>query len=180
MNSDCVDVMIDLETLGTKPGCVILSIGATTFGAPLGESRATFYSTAQFRTQHNLIAEESTLDWWDKQDPITKKEAFSGTKHLSMVLDEFALYLGQLGKPPRVWGNAASFDISILEAAYIAYKLDVPWKYYNVMCFRTLKNLFPQIPVPPERADAHHALADAIYQAAHAEAILEKLRCQSD
>ena len=178
MNSDCVDVMIDLETLGKTPGCTILSIGATTFGTP-DQDREKFYEKISTAKSYGLTVSSETVAWWHQQDPVARKEAFSGTKYLPDVLYEFSDYLGKLGKPPRVWGNSAAFDISILGAAYEICCIPVPWKYYDVMCYRTLKNLI-SVPAPVQNTQLHNALADAIYQAAHAEVILEKLKCQSD
>jgi hypothetical protein len=74
-----------------------------------------------------------------------------------------------------VWGNAASFDLKILEKAYKLMQIEVPWKYYNEMCYRTLKNLYPEIKIMcnPHK---HEALQDAIYQAEHAVRILNTLK----
>lgn len=36
-----MDIMLDLETLGTKPGSVVLSVGACTFGH--GVARRTYH-----------------------------------------------------------------------------------------------------------------------------------------
>lgn len=167
------DVMIDLETLGLKPGCKILSIGAVSFSSVQSMSRSVplqFYARASKDTQPELQADRGTIAWWDKQSEAAKQEAFAGTAPLSQVLVEFAASLGILGNV-RVWGNAASFDISILEAAFEVYNIPIPWSYKNVMCFRTLKNLYKSVPEPALIGTKHSAIADATHQARWAEDI---------
>lgn len=171
-----INVMLDLETLGKRAGCAILSIGATTFrtSEPLKE----FYEkicidsckTAQ------LGADQDTLRWWSLQSVEAQEEAFSGTKELKSVLHEFIDYLSSLGPKDQIyiWANGAAFDLPILEAAYVACGIAVPWDFRNVRCYRTLKALFPYVVPPQDNTLKHSAIADAIYQAAHATELLKE------
>lgn len=170
------NVMIDLETLGTKPGCFILSIGACTFGDGPAIERAKFYTTIGLQSQANagLEIDTDTLSWWVKQDTAVMREAFSGTEDIKAALISFSLWLHSLNVTPVVWGNAASFDLKILEAAYDACGLEVPWSHRNEMCFRTLKKVFDEIDEPTFFGDKHNALADAIHQAVWAERMLHR------
>ena len=164
-------VMIDIETLGTKPGCAILAIAAIPFGA-IAEGEPFYEKIDPLNcSKLGLAADQSTLDWWDKQDKRARAEAFSGVRHLPDVLEEFSQYIKQYNSV-RVWGNGASFDVPILEAAFTRCGIPVPWKYYNSFCYRTLKNLYPQVPYY-KPLQAHHALEDAKAQAAHAERIFK-------
>lgn len=174
---DAVNVMIDLETMGTSAGCAILSIGAQTFRSP---SRSRFYYEKIDPTSSRLYLREDidTLRWWNRQDTRMKAEAFSGTAELPAVLDDFAAWLKDLSKDPQkvfVWGNGADFDPLILAAAYERLDRPVPWKPYHALCYRTLKELLPQVKAPPRASAAHHALEDAIYQAEHATLLLQVL-----
>lgn len=169
-------VMIDLETLGTVPGCAILSIGAIEFQCAhkyAAGQAPSFYETTY--PSGKLFVESKTQEWWDKQDKSIRDEAFSGTKPTKEVLLEFSNYLASLDGEPVVWGNAASFDIKILEAAYKICDIQVPWKYYNELCYRTLKNLFHCVSIEERKTPTHNALHDAMYQAQHADAILNFL-----
>ena len=158
-----IDIMIDIECLGLAPGCKILEIGACTF-----DGKYTFSQLIERKAQ--LLSEDKgTLDWWNKQEGWNRVS--SGTLPIASVLALFTSWLKKIeletGKKIRVWGNAASFDISILEHAYKAYFFyDIPWKYWNVMCFRTLKNLYgKEVPEPKFNGNKHEALADAAHQA---------------
>lgn len=166
-SADAKDIMIDLETGGTKPGDAILSIGACTFREKDGGARYCFHAFAKADDRFRI--QPSTLTWWEEKHPEAKKEAFSGRNSIDDVLFSFADYISQF-KEVRVWGNSASFDLKILERAYEICNIPIPWTRRQEMCYRTLKNLFPQVPYYPP-AKAHNAFEDALAQAAHADAI---------
>ncbi len=166
-----VDVMIDIETLGTRPGCCILSIAAVPFSltAPL----ESFYERISIDSciAAGLTVDDNTVAWWKKQDPVAMEEAFSGTAPIAEVLQRLNDYLATLGTV-RVWGNGASFDVPLLEAALSACSMKPKWSYTNSLCYRTLKNLFPFLRQPAPTMK-HNALADAKAQAVHAEKLLK-------
>lgn len=174
---DAVNVMLDLETLGTSPGCGILTIGAQTFRTP-GRSRFYYEKIDPASSRLYLRENIETLRWWNNQDRRMKEEAFSGTAELPAVLDDFAAWLKDLSKDPQkvfIWGNGADFDPPILAAAYERLDRPIPWKPYHALCYRTLKELLPQVKAPPRASNSHHALEDAIYQAEHATLLLQVL-----
>jgi len=164
--------MLDIETLGTKPGCVVLSIGACIFDR-LGTA-GTFYKTLPIQEQldKGLKIEEGTLLWWLKQDKDTRDEAFKGTRFgVADVLREFNTFCLDVD---TVWGNGSNFDQPILKAVYDKAESRWPFKFYKELCFRTLKHSVPQIEM--ERNDkAHNALADAFWQAKYAVYCLQYL-----
>ena len=165
-----MNLMIDIETLGAKPGCAILSIAAVPFKSPCDVE--CFYEriSPESNTAVGLISEQATLDWWDKQSVEARAEAFSGDTPIEVVLFNLSTYISQF-KDVQVWGNGASFDVPIIEYAMRKCMIDIPWRYSNEMCYRTLKNLFTNIPAEKPLV-AHNALYDAKAQAAHATKIL--------
>lgn len=178
-----INYMVDLETLGITPGSIILSVGVAPFNTYMHRIKEfpSFYQTVSIESckQEGFLPEDkSTLEWWNKQKPEVKEEAFSGTLPIRTVLLNLTEYLAH--NNPNIeanimWGNAASFDLKLLEAAYYICQLQVPWKFYNERCFRTLKNLFPYVKPVDSVGPKHNALADASNQAKHAEAILSYL-----
>jgi|688.fasta_scaffold1307380_1 hypothetical protein len=171
-----INLMCDLETLGKKPGCGILSIALVPFQvgglpAPLENFyvRIKPYSNAIL----GLHTDTSTMEWWNTKSEEARVEAFGGEVPISAALSQLAEYLAGFPAGTLIWGLGASFDIPILEAAYDAYGHSYPWNYTQSMCFRTLKVLYPQVPAPAANTLKHSALADATYQAAHAQRILE-------
>jgi 3' exoribonuclease, RNase T-like len=158
-------VMLDLETLGHKPGAVLVAIGAVRFGGGrLGES---FYERvdAQSAVDAGLQLDVSTVLWWLKQNAEARAELDLPGGKLSEVLLQFDAFLRAI-KPQGLWGNGADFDNVLLAAAYDACRLPVPWKYHMNRCYRTLKNLRPDVKLTRSGV-AHHALADARAQADH-------------
>lgn len=184
-------VMIDIETLGKNPGCVILSIGAVQFGT--GRKGEWFYEKISIDdcTRNGLTIDESTLRWWGDQSAEARREAFSGKQLLNSALFNLSAWIGD---GAQVWGNGAAFDMGILRAAYIRFGVNDPWKYSGERCFRTLRDLcplgmcmdLPDEPLPlvdapswykPDGVVLHNALYDAALQSQKAVHMLTGMGC---
>jgi len=156
--------MLDLETLGTRPGDTILSLGACLF-KPDGEITSTLYMTINQRSskEAGLRAQKSTIEWWQKQSAEAQAAAFKGELSLESALKQFKMWL-----PPEttlVYGNGANFDNALLAAAYRVLKMDPPWPYWNDRCYRTISSMFMKTKI--ERTGTYHnALDDAKTQVA--------------
>lgn len=171
-----VRVMCDLETVGRFAGCGILSIGACTFNHT-GE-RQKFYVriSPESNLDYGLHTHADTLEWWSKQPMEVYQEAFGGKTPLKDALSQYYDWIKLQGRDGAIvehWGNGSDFDNAILTYAYESCGISVPWDFWNSRCYRTLKNLFPEIKAPPREGKHHVALDDAIYQAVHAEALLD-------
>ncbi len=183
--------MMDLETLGLKPGCVVLAIGAVMFDEVTGKLGETFYVTINQQSclDAGLTIDPETMAWWKKQSPDARRlldeTSGSGGTPLTSALAMFTewcvttqykdwLYVDDLTTPKNkmmskleMWGNGADFDNPILDAAYRAVGGVVPWGPFNGRCYRTLKSLFRTVTM--KRVGTHHnALDDAKSQARHA------------
>jgi hypothetical protein len=170
-------VMIDIETLGTDPDAIVLSIGAVTFntldtpGAFFGE----FYEILEIDSQKTLgrTVSKDTLNWWKNQSAdarmvLTTTER-SNTKDALTRLHSF---IGGL----KVWGNGSDFDNVIMKSLFTDYGIPCPWEFWNNRCFRTFKNEFKGLVVaPPFRETKHNALYDAEHQARHLQMIFREL-----
>lgn len=176
MNTEPVQyshVMIDLETMGSRPGCPVVAIGGVFFNQQHGLGPE-FYRKVDLEScvRVGLKLDTSTVLWWMGQSDQARKEITSEPRTpLSGALCELTEWLALtttsiLDQPLRVWGNGANFDNPILVAAYEACQLNVPWKFWNDRCYRTIKSLRPDIKIP--RTGTHHnALHDAKSQAQH-------------
>jgi len=156
-------VMIDLETMGLRPNAAIVSIGAVIFDPRYGKKADGFYTELAWRQQCRNI-DSGTKEWWGKQNPKAKK-ALSGTAELGEQLEELAFWLPN---DCKVWGNGPTFDISILEDAYIQHDIEIPWKFWNVRDCRTIKDLYESARGGFDKKSGgtlHNALDDAQYQA---------------
>jgi hypothetical protein len=166
--------MLDLETLGTRPGCVILSAGMVAFTWDAIQANP-FY--AEIFTPSclgaGLVIDPMTAKWWASQterEILDRTGSASQSLSLGLVLSLIRRWFEELGPAEgiRVWGNGADFDLPILAYAFaVCGYEEPPWGPYAVRCYRTLKTLRPDIAIV--RTGTHHnALNDARAQANHA------------
>jgi hypothetical protein len=167
------NVMVDLETLGKRAGCAILSIGAVRFDAEGVDMEDGLYLIVRRKdcVDAGLHEDPSTVEWWEKQSDTARKVIHLSERDdatpLRTALTEFGAFVGSA----KVYGNGSDFDNAILYAAYAALGMDVPWKFWDSRCYRTLKGLFPDVKMV--RGGTHHnAFDDAVSQARHASEIM--------
>ena len=136
------DLMIDIETLGTAPGSVILSIGAIEFDANTGDYGREFYVSIdpQSCIDVGMTMDFSTIKWWMDQSEKARSEAFSGIVNVSVALDLLSDFVKSVGAD-RVWAKPPSFDHILTEAAYRICKKEIPWHYKTPRDLRTLLDL---------------------------------------
>lgn len=168
------DIMVDLETLGKRAGCSILSIGAVAFDrsgrSGLGPEMYAVVNRMSC-AEHGLFEDSDTVAWWERQSAEAKTvlgHAEEGGLILVEALGQFTEFLRMFDlKKVRVWGNGSDFDNAILTACYAAVDQDIPWEFWNNRCYRTLKSLRPDIKLQ-RQGTYHNALDDAKSQALHA------------
>lgn len=171
------DVMVDLETTGQGPGCAILSIGAVAMNFRRGtlSHKYEFYKQVKLSSclKYGLATDPETMLWWSKQTAEASEVLSTSETHgltLPAALKAFRTYLLKLDPTLgniKIWGNGADFDNAILQHTYKLCGYDVPWKFWNGRCYRTLKSLAPSVKFA--RIGTHHnALGDARTQAVHA------------
>lgn len=165
-------IMIDLETMDTRPSAAITAIGGAVFDLERGVYE-TFYERVELSTNFDRTMSPDTIKWWLKQSDAARAEmADDHALPLIDVLTRLKDFFQKHGVT-HVWGNGASFDNIILSESYLAaFWPEAPWKFYNDRCYRTMKALFPAVPrVKP--IIPHHAMHDAVAQAQHLVNILK-------
>lgn len=172
--------MVDLETLGSVPGCAIVAIGAV---ACTYEGHVTdeFYLVVSREScaAWGLHEDPDTLAWWDRQSPEARSVlAMSSDPEVTLgvrdALDELNRFVKRQPGRPLVYGNGSDFDNAIIAAAARATKLKLAWPFWQNACYRTEKRKAPWIHL--ERTGTHHnALDDARSQAEH---LVRLLRAQ--
>lgn len=160
------NVMLDLETMSTKPNASIISIGAVAFDMDKDEFEQ-FYVGINLESceQAGLHISAGTVKWWCEQSEAARCAVYSpDLESLTSGLKSFSDWLSKFDEPV-IWGNGSDFDNVVLGNAYEAVGFETPWSYKQNRCFRTLKSCFK---VELERLGIHHnALADAIHQMRH-------------
>lgn len=175
------DVMLDLETLGTSPGCIVLSIGAVFFDPYRDKFGESFYTEINKLSSltYELKVDPKTEAWWQEQSAearviLTLVEQDEAPTLPTALVDFHNFLGGEKAKEVRVWGNGAAFDNEVLKAAFRAAAMEVPWSFRNDRCYRTLKGLVPELDAV-RIGTFHNAVDDALTQASHACEIFKRL-----
>lgn len=173
--------MIDLETMSLRANAAIISIGAVKFDPDTGKLGETFYQAVDIasyeRSSSKYDIQGRTLQWWMSQSDAARAVFEDPAKeHIITSLIKLSAFFGGA---IYVWSNGANFDVPILENAYDVEYMFAPWKFYNVRCHRTFKNLVPRdvIELPDlDKGVEHNALDDAIKQAHEVIAVTQYLK----
>ena len=159
------DLMIDCETLGTKPGAMILSIGAVRFDRFTGEMDREFYRLLEIGGPYDGEIDGSTVQWWMQQGEQARADVFGKklTRHrLTDALTELTRFCGGA----RTYWQRGDRDALWLQSAYERVGLhDTPWKFWELRDQRTISVELGHLISKPERGTVHNALEDAKAQA---------------
>lgn len=169
-------VMVDLETMGTGNEAAIVSIGAVKFDPMGGGIDDALYVGVSLASSvaFGLKIDPDTVLWWLDKERDTARKALLASDFVDLptALEGLAMWIGDKSVP--VWGNGATFDNVILRNAYQKVGLSCPWSYRDDRCYRTFKNLAPDIECPTFGL-LHQALDDATAQAQHMQLIVKAL-----
>lgn len=174
-NKNTVNIMLDIETLGTTPGCKVLSIGLAHFTESGVVTSDEFYPKITAQVGHE---DSGTLEWWGRQSEDAKTvfvenliKGLSVNECADKMRDFIDNAVQHQGIAPYeslkvlVWGNGASFDNVILAQLFRDHDCKVPWNTFGDRCYRTVFNLLPKADVPVRAGTHHRAVDDACYQA---------------
>ncbi len=175
-------IMLDLETMGTRPNAAIVALGACEFDLSYDDPiRDTFYIQVGLDSsvQAGLKIDTSTILWWMQQSDAARKQTFGRCEGwpIGDAVHRFSKFVEARGKDAAIWGNGATFDNVIIRSAFDAVKLTPPWSFRNDKCYRTVVNLLPEDKRPAfvPYGTAHNALDDAIAQALHLQKVYKAL-----
>ena len=174
------DIMLDLETWGTRPGCAIRSIGAVVFDPNSDGTGAEFYVNVSDDScaAAGLIKDNNTVEWWARQSAEARAVLEVDQQPLKDALWSFAVWWQTMGGE-RIWSHGANFDQPILEAAFVACGFaGAPWSFWLSRCTRTLFDI-AQLDTRASgirRSGKHHkATDDAKFQALCVQAAIKRL-----
>lgn len=177
------NIMVDIETLGTKSNSVILSIGAVQFDITTSKTSKTFYQVLDLNEtlkNSEFKIDASTLIWWINQNKKAKEvfenknriHPLDGINNLKNWISEINTY-----DDIKIWGNSNRFDLGLLENYFTYYGFETPWSYKNERDIRTLVALAPEIKNNHKWiGTSHNALDDCYNQIAYCSKIWKKLK----
>lgn len=159
------DIMIDIETLGKRPGCVILSIAAVAFDRESFDMKNIYYGKIDTASSlaRGYTVDLETAKWWFSQED--RSILCDGKRNIRDTLVELSSSIFDECPDPFVWANGADFDISILYYAFDQEEIQIPWRFNAVRDLRTAKDVlkYSGANVPPNQ-NKHDALADCRHQ----------------
>lgn len=164
------NLMIDIETMGTLVNAPVLAIGAVFFDPKTGELGRRFYGAIDIADACRYGRPSGdTIRWWMGQGDDARKAAVAGKQSAETVFAGFRAFIQNQSGDVHPWGNGATFDISILEYAFLKITGEAaPWKFWNVRDCRTIKDIANSMGLSfdaPREGTAHQALDDAVHQA---------------
>lgn len=173
-------VMLDLETLGTRPDCAIMTLGAVKFD-PFDQDREPgpgIYLRMDIEEQLALgrTVDDSTIEWWAQQDARVRTEAWEGGERSSILELKQELNRFLVGVDD-IWSQGPVFDIAILEDLYRSQNWGFPWYFWQIRDSRTLFKA-TNYKLESKRDQAHNALLDCVYQAEAVQRIYHRLNLQ--
>jgi len=171
-----MDIMLDLESLGTRPDCAILTLGAVKFNPyVLDDFGESLYLRIDVDEQLALGREvqEDTLQWWMKQAEDVREEALGEGDRVSLESMYKQLNRFVVGVT-NIWCQGPAFDIVILENIYRQCGWPTPWQFWQIRDSRTLFGVHGD-PREKGKVGLHNALEDCVSQAQGVQQIYHKL-----
>lgn len=162
----CRDVMVDLETLGTAPDGVMLSIGLVRFDVETGYvgGEWQWHLDVIDQVDAGLRLDPGTAMWWMHPDRRPAVDALLAARQVNRHsrldealdgvvaairgwgcqvwksgADQIQYDIPGSGVPvERIWARGPQFDLTILGSAYRARRRQTPWDYWQERDVRTL------------------------------------------
>jgi exodeoxyribonuclease VIII len=173
--------MLDIETLSTKTNAAIVQIGAVKFSLDKGIIGSFKINVCPVDCKkHGLDIEQSTVDWWLTQSKEARNSWRSNPETLHVALEYFVNWYG---RSKLTWAKGGQkFDFPILENALRECNMDVPWKYWDCMDYRTLITVLgiDDRKLKSEGSVYHDALSDCEEQVKVLLPLLKALRGDND
>ena len=159
-----IQYMIDIETLGSGPQSMVLSIAAVRFDEKSILDTIELYPDLQEQTHQGQKIDIQTLIWWQKNREILAEYLTKPRKSLNFCYHQLAYFLSEKEENTLIWAKSPRFDLQILENLWP--KANPLWNHRNQGDVRiaewkinSLRGYLFQ------STKAHDSLADCIAQA---------------
>ena len=179
-------IFLGLETLGIKQDAPILVIAAYAVDSLGNKIARNCWRIDPANAKLYGEPDPATVKWWSEQSEYAQELAFKQGPRLDLPealagLEAFIKPLAdKYGDQCFVWGNAPTFDCSILRYAYEVVGSDVPWEYWQERDVRTVAWLGKWAGHDAKKllefkGEPHVALDDARHQSRYTIEILNEL-----
>lgn len=199
--NQCLDIMVDIETLGNSTSPIITQLSAVPFiledNKSFPEDAFNKFIKPQSCSKVGLTCDRGekgidlTIDWWLKQDEeVFNKvilKAFTDGENISEVLVAFTQWLQDMMKKHncrriKVYGNGPAADCVWIRSAYLACNMTPPWKFWEDVCVRTYVDMAQRAlgmnvkKDTPFVGDKHNAIDDCIYQITMVQSVFNRIK----
>lgn len=147
-------LMLDIESIGKRPGCVVFAIGAIIFDVEKIFSEHLFKLSVKESISLGFIIDQETRNWWinDRERRILANFLTKNPSPIRDVMHEI-LYLRNQTRTHWAWG--IDFDFPMIEAIYD--KLNIVFDRFVVRDARTVCKLAKT----DNRLKPHNPILDA-------------------
>lgn len=147
-----IDITIDLETCSRAANAALLQVAAVAWNrhaknvdSVFPKHLPVFNSVVDLRScvMEGLSFDQSTCDWWSRQDPKVKASIeLADTLPVRTVLERLADWMTEIkdtdgNAQMQVWAQGSDFDISILRTLCDKFCIDLPVSYRDYRDART-------------------------------------------
>ena len=164
-------LMLDIESLGTRPGAVILSVALVRFS---DEASMSVNLSVPDQESFGMEIDPNTQQWWSQQDPAAFIAATADPLPIATALPYIAQWINWAAGcgDVLIWCHGATFDAPLLGELYRRAGVQCPWPFWAVRDTRTLYDLACIDPKACSVPPPHIALNDALVQTRAANAAL--------
>ena len=172
------DIMLDIETLGLKPGSIVVSVGACVFDRHTGEIGEKLYAPISVNSceKAGLIMEPQTVIWWMGQEKEARDAWMIGARSLRQIAQEFYEWFriaeegeeipldGSRAGRAAIWAQG-DMDFNVWGAAMESVAVAQPWAFWAQRDTRTVYDICGFDAKSVDRDGTYHnALDDARHQ----------------
>lgn len=174
--SKSTHLVLDIETLGTKPGCVVTEIGMVVIkDMHIVDSASWKVDIISSIYKLGMTVDKSTAEWWssfpdDKIDELINQSDLAIPPNIvTELMSKFLLKYDF----DYFWGNSPDFDYNILNELVVRSNrlhdkpLKMPWEgcFWKMRDVRTLISGSGMKDYNISNSHSHEAIFDATYEA---------------
>lgn len=142
-------IMLDIETLGTEPGCPILSVAMVDFdpyalinkSSNEVEKNTVIHIDLLSQLLDGFVINDATLDWWRNQSDEARAAAvnlaYKGPCDALFCIRDFIIPTLEEVEI-KIWAKSPDFDCAIVERLFEFYEIKCPWSFRDKMDVRTI------------------------------------------
>lgn len=155
-------MMIDIETLSTRPDAAVLSIGYCIFNNNSVSVPQEFLMDVDEQIRLGRHVDFSTICWWMGQGDEAKDLVFSKNDHRMDIVGAQRAFKWVIEE----WNIKEVWSHGFMDLAVLSHMFDddTPWSFRDQRDTRTLSSLYPGVDRPQPEIP-HSAGSDAFAQA---------------